>query len=68
MVSETVMNSTADDVPAHSPRELTRDDYPLIMGMTTTEYPFQDHGSDDYLAARAPSKTYTLGAGYQVDG
>jgi hypothetical protein len=58
----------ADEVPAHVPRKLTRDDYPFIMGMTTTEYPFQDHGYDDYLAARAPRKTHTLGAGYQVDG
>jgi cytochrome P450/putative sterol carrier protein len=30
-----------DDIPAHVPRELVRDDYPFIMGMTTTENPFK---------------------------
>ena len=34
------MNSIADDIPAHVPRELVRDDYPFIMGMSTTEDPF----------------------------
>ena len=35
------MNSMVDDIPAHVPRELVRDDYPFIMGTTTTENPFK---------------------------
>ncbi|MDB6061343.1 MAG: cytochrome [Verrucomicrobiaceae bacterium] len=33
--------STVDDIPAHVPRELIRDDYPFIMGMSTSENPFK---------------------------
>ena len=34
------MNSMVDNIPAHVPRELVREDYPFIMGMTTSENPF----------------------------
>lgn len=34
------MDNLVDDIPAHVPRELVRDDYPFIMGLSTTENPF----------------------------
>lgn len=35
------MNSVNTDVPAHVPPELVREDYPFLMGLSTTEHPFQ---------------------------
>ncbi|MDB6060841.1 MAG: cytochrome [Verrucomicrobiaceae bacterium] len=35
------MNAITSDIPAHVPLELVREDFPFVMGMTTTENPFK---------------------------